>query len=148
LLRVRKYLEAEDVFLANYADALTDLPLNEHIADFRKRGATASLLAVPTAQSFHGVFSEENGIVTTFGKMKDVDFWVNAGFFCLRSEIFDYIEEGDELVEKPFQRLIVERKLAVFRYRGFWQQMDTFKDKITYDRMEGRGDCPWMLWKS
>jgi glucose-1-phosphate cytidylyltransferase len=79
--------------------------------------------------------------------MKDVDFWVNAGFFCLRSEIFDYIEEGDELVEKPFQRLIAKRKLAVFRYRGFWQQMDTFKDKITYDRMEGQGDCPWMLWK-
>ena len=79
--------------------------------------------------------------------MSDCEFWVNAGFFCLKRQIFDYIEEGDELVEKPFQRLIARKKLAVFRYLGFWQQMDTFKDKITYDRMEGSGDCPWMLWK-
>ena len=56
-------------------------------------------------------------------------------------------EEGDELVEQPFQRLIAQRKLAVYRHRGFWQAMDTFKDKITYDRMEGRNDCPWMVWK-
>lgn len=147
LLRVQKYLEGEDVFLANYADALTDLPLDEHIADFERRNVVASFLAVPTAQSFHGVSSDDNGIVTAFGQMRDADFWVNAGFFCLRTEIFDYIEDGDELVEKPFQRLIRRRQLAVFCYRGFWQQMDTFKDKITYDRMEGRGDCPWMVWK-
>jgi len=147
LLRVRNYLEGEPVFLANYADALTDLPLDEHIADFHRRDVIASFVAVPTAQSFHGVSSDNDGIVSTFGKMSDIDFWVNAGFFCLRPEIFNYIEEGDELVEKPFQRLIAERKLAVFRYPGFWQQMDTFKDKITYDRMEGLGDCPWMLWK-
>jgi len=146
LLRVRKYLEGEDAFLANYADGLTDLPLNEHIADFKRRGAVASFLAVSTAQSFHGVSAEENGIVTRFGQIGENDFWVNAGFFCLRREVFDYIQEGDELVEKPFQRLVAARKLAAYRYRGFWQQMDTLKDKIAYDRMEGRGDCPWMLW--
>lgn len=147
LLRVRRYLGEEDVFLANYADALTDLPLDEHVADFRSRSVVASFLAVPTAQSFHGVYSDDDGIVNAFGQMRHADFWVNAGYFCLRREIFDYIEEGDELVEKPFQQLIAERKLAVFRYRGFWQQMDTFKDKITYDRMEGRSECPWMVWK-
>ena len=148
LLRVRKHLKGEKVFLANYADALTELPLNEHIADFQKRNVVASFVAVPTAQSFHGVTSDDDGIVNNFGKMSDVDFWVNAGFFCLRSDVFDFIEEGDELVEQPFQRMIAKRKLAVFRYRGFWQQMDTFKDKITFDRMEGRGDCPWMVWKN
>lgn len=147
LLRVRKYVKNEEIFLANYADALTDLPLDQHISDFKKRGVAAGFLAVPTAQSFHGVTADDNGFVTNFGKMRDVDFWINAGFFCMRQKIFDYIEEGDELVEKPFQRLIKERQLSVFRYSGFWQQMDTFKDKITYDRMEGRGDCPWMLWK-
>lgn len=147
LLRVRKCLDEDDVFLANYADALTDLPLDAHVADFTSRGVVASFLAVPTAQSFHGVYSDENGIVSAFGQMRETDFWVNAGYFCLRREIFDYIEEGEELVETPFQRLIARKKLAVSRYRGFWQQMDTFKDKITYDRMEGRGDCPWMVWR-
>jgi glucose-1-phosphate cytidylyltransferase len=86
-------------------------------------------------------------MVTGFGAISESEFGVNAGFFCLRREIFDYMQDGDELVEKPFQRLITERKLAVYRYRGFWQSMDTFKDKITFDRMEGRGECPWMVWK-
>ncbi len=147
LLKVRQYLAGEDQFLANYADALTDLPLNEHLADFQRRDIVASFVAVPTAQSFHGVRSENDGIVTSFGRMHEADFLVNAGFFCLRREIFDYIQQGDELVEEPFQRLIRVGKLGVFRYEGFWQSMDTFKDKITYDRMEGRGDCPWMVWK-
>ena len=134
-------------FLANYADGLSDLPLDRHVADFRRRGVTASFLAVQAAQSFHGVQSDDDGIVTGFGQMRDTDFLINAGFFCLRGDIFDYIEEGDELVEKPFQRLIVQRKLSVYRYQGFWQPMDTFKDKIAFDRMEGHGECPWMVWK-
>ena len=62
LLRVRKYLEGEEVFLANYADALTDLPLDQHIEDFTSRGVVASFLAVPTAQSFHGVTADDGGI--------------------------------------------------------------------------------------
>jgi glucose-1-phosphate cytidylyltransferase len=147
LLRVRKYLAGEPAFLANYADGLTDLPLDQHIAEFQQRNAVASFIAVRTAQSFHCVHSDDGGLVTSFGKIAESEFWINAGFFCLRQDIFDYIQEGEELVEKPFERLIQQRKLAVYRYRGFWQQMDTFRDKILYDRMEGRGDCPWMVWK-
>lgn len=147
LLRVRKFLEGETAFLANYADGLSDLPLDQHVADFWQRDVTASFVAVPPAQSFHGVQSDDNGVVTRFGAMRDSGFAINAGFFCLRQDIFDYIEEGDELVEKPFQRLIAQRKLAVFRYNGFWQSMDTLKDKLTFDNMNGRGDCPWMVWK-
>ena len=90
---------------------------------------------------------DDDGIVTSFGRMREANLSVNAGFFCLRNDIFDHIEEGDELVELPFQRLIEQRKLAVYRYQGFWQAMDTFKDKIEFDRMEGRSDCPWMVWK-
>jgi glucose-1-phosphate cytidylyltransferase len=147
LLRVRKYLEGEDEFLANYADGLSDLPLDKHIEDFRRRKVTASFIAVRTAQSFHNVHSDDDGMVTSFGRIAESEFWINGGFFCLRKEIFDVIEEGDELVEKPFNRLIEKRQLSVYRYGGFWQQMDNFRDKIMYDRMEGRGECPWMVWK-
>lgn len=146
LLRVRRHLEGEEEFLANYADGLTDLPLDEHIADFRRRGSVASFMAVRTAQSFHCVHSDEDGLVSAFGKISESEFWINAGFFCMRKEIFTHMEDGDELVEKPFERLIAARKLSVYRYRGFWQQMDTLRDKILYDRMDGRGDCPWMVW--
>ena len=147
LLRVRSHIGNDEMFLANYADGLSDLPLDEHIADFKRRGTVASFVAVPTAQSFHGVRADDNGIVTAFGPMRDSDFAINAGYFCLRREIFDYLEKGDELVEKPFQHLIANRGLSVFRYQGFWQSMDTFKDKLTFDNMDARGECPWMVWK-
>jgi glucose-1-phosphate cytidylyltransferase len=147
LLRVRKHLEGESEFLANYADGLSDLPLDLQLAEFRAKGAVASFAAVPSPQSFHAVYGDDDGVVTSFGRMTDSSFWINAGYFCLRQQIFDVLEEGDELVEQPFQRLIERRQLAVYRHRGFWQAMDTFKDKITYDRMEGREDCPWMVWK-
>lgn len=148
LLRVRNHLGEDELFLANYADALTNLPLNDHILNFKQGNSLASFVAVPTAQSFHGVSAEENGIVSAFGAMSDTTFAVNAGFFCFRRGIFDFIKVGEELVEAPFQRLIAAKKLAVFRHSGFWQQMDTLKDKIAYDQMNGSGNCPWMVWKS
>lgn len=147
LLRVRPYLEGEEMFLANYADGLSDLPLNQHIADFQKSDAVAHFMAVKTAQSFHLVEADDKGKVKSFGPSADVNYWVNAGYFCLRREVFNYIQEGDELVEKPFQRMIDAGRLTTNRYLGFWQQMDTLKDKIQYDRMEARGECPWMLWQ-
>ena len=147
LMAVRKYLSGEPTFLANYADGLSDLPLNDHIAQFEQSNAVASFIAVRTSQSLHCVHSDDSGVVTSFGQLSGSEFWINAGYFCLRQAIFDHIEEGDELVEQPFQRLIERKLLSVNRYGGFWQQMDTFKEKITYDRMEARGNCPWMVWR-
>ncbi|HEU5297041.1 MAG TPA: sugar phosphate nucleotidyltransferase [Burkholderiaceae bacterium] len=147
LLRVRKHLQGETEFLANYADGLSDVPLDQQLADFHRRQVIASFVAVRTGQSFHSVHSDDGGLVTGFGQIAESEFWINGGFFCLRQAIFDYIEEGDELVEKPFQRLIAKRELAVYRHRGYWQSMDTFKDKISFDRREARGDCPWKVWQ-
>jgi glucose-1-phosphate cytidylyltransferase len=148
LLRARKYLQGEDVFLANYSDGLSDLPLERHIEHFNARDAVASFIAVRSSQSFHSVQSQADGLVTTLGAMPDQPLWINGGYFVLRSRIFDYINEGDELVEQPFTRLIAERKLVTYPWEGFWQCMDTFKDKITLDRMEARGACPWMVWNT
>jgi glucose-1-phosphate cytidylyltransferase len=147
LMRVRKYVQNEQAFLANYADGLTDLPLDRQIAEFHQRDVVASFAAVRSSQSFHAVHSGDDGMVTGMGVMPDQPLWINGGFFLMRPDIFKYIQEGEELVEKPFGRLISERKLASFRWGGFWQCMDTFKDKITFDRMEAHGDCPWMIWE-
>lgn len=146
LLRARKYVEDEEVFLANYADGLSDLPLDRHIAEFHDRKVVASFAAVRNGQSFHAVQTGEDGLVTRMGAMPDQELWINGGYFVLRPQVFDYIREGEELVEQPFGRLIAERKLAAFRWDSFWQCMDTFKDKISFDRMEARGECPWMIW--
>ena len=147
LQKVRPYLGDDEEFLANYSDGLSDLPLDEHIRRFRQKESIASFVATRTSQSFHCVQADETGNVQSIGRIADSEFWINGGFFCLRKEIFDHIQEGDELVEKPFQRLIQKNRLSVYQYGGFWQQMDTLRDKIVLDRMEGRGDCPWMVWK-
>jgi glucose-1-phosphate cytidylyltransferase len=94
------------------------------------------------------VQSTGDGYVTDMGPWRSDEFMINGGFFALRREIFDYLQEGEELVEQPFQRLREKKLLATFRYKGFWQAMDTFKDKIAFDRMEAKGDCPWMVWKN
>jgi glucose-1-phosphate cytidylyltransferase len=146
LLRARKYLQGEETFLANYSDGLSDLPLDRHIEHFSSRNALASFIAVRSSQSFHAVQSQPDGLVTHLGAMPDQPLWINGGYFVFRSQVFDYINEGEELVEQPFERLIGERKLITYPWEGFWQCMDTFKDKITFDRMEARGTCPWMVW--
>ena len=147
LCLVQQYLDGEEVFLANYADGLSDLPLNQVIDGFMASSAVATFAAVRPAQSFHAVQADAEGTVRSIAPVHDSDVWINGGFFVLRRRIFDYIEPGDELVEKPFQRLIEKGLLKTVQYRGFWQAMDTFKDKITFDRMEAQGRCPWMLWQ-
>ena len=147
LMRARKYVENEDMFLANYSDGLAALPLDEQIEQFKASGAIASLASVYTSGSFHTVKSAPGGLVSSMGALSEEELYINGGFFVLRRQIFDYMKDGDELVERPFERLIAEQKLMTYRWKGFWQCMDTFKDKITLDRMEARGQCPWMLWK-
>lgn len=148
LLRVRKYLEGEEMFLANYSDGLCDLRLDAYIDEFNRREVIAGAVAVRPSQSLHAIRMDDQGMVSAIESVRDSDYWINGGFFCLRQEIFDYLREGEELVEEPFQRLIRSRQLWTHRHPGFWAAMDTFKDKITLDRMEARGDCPWMVWRT
>jgi glucose-1-phosphate cytidylyltransferase len=146
LMAVRDFVK-DDVFLANYSDGLTDLDLNAYVERALGEGAVASLLAVRTAHSFHAVTSDDTGWVTGIGPIRDAAFMVNGGFFVFRPEIFDYIRDGEELVGEPFARLVAERKLLSYGYDGFWLSMDTFKDKITFDRMYEKGIAPWEIWR-
>jgi glucose-1-phosphate cytidylyltransferase len=86
-------------------------------------------------------------MVTSLGELGDEDFWINGGFFVMSQEIFDYMHEGEELVEQPFARLIDAKKLRAFPHTGFWQPMDTFKDKISFDRAYAHGETPWQVWQ-
>ena len=147
LLAVRKFVEDDEVFLANYSDGLTDLPMPQVIDVFEKNRSIASFVAVRTSQSFHSIRTDADHLVESIGPVNESGLWINGGFFVLSNRIFDYIEQGDELVEEPFRRLIEQKKLSAIRWDGFWQSMDTFKDKIGFDRMYARGNAPWELWK-
>ena len=96
--------------------------------------------------SFHVVRAQEDGLVTAIHPIAHTNLWLNAGYFIFRQSIFDYIKYGEELVEEPFQRLIAQEKLTTYNYKGFWQAMDTFKDKMLLDDLLAKSDPPWEVW--
>lgn len=146
LLAVRRFLKDDEIFLANYADGLSDLPLDRYVAEAVASDAVATIMAARSAQSLHAVKTSSDGRVTSITRVDELDIRINAGFFVLRKEIFDYLQPGEELVEKPFERLIASGRLRAYRHDGFWGPMDTLKDKISYDRRHARGDAPWEVW--
>ena len=99
------------------------------------------------SQSFHLVSTDDEHRVTNVESVVSSDIWINGGFMVLRPEVFDYMKAGEELVEEPFQRLLAEQRLFAYKYSGFWKAMDTFKDKITFDRMCGQEQLPWQVWQ-
>ncbi|BAY25901.1 glucose-1-phosphate cytidylyltransferase [Calothrix sp. NIES-2100] len=147
LKAVEKYLEGEEVFLANYSDGLTDLHLPNLIDDFYQHNKIASFLCVKPSQSFHLVSLEENGLVDDIQSVQEAGIRINGGFFVFKKDIFKYMESGEELVLEPFQRLMKIKQLVAYKYNGFWACMDTFKEQQQLDDMYCQGKAPWELWK-
>jgi glucose-1-phosphate cytidylyltransferase len=147
LVAVRHYLEDDPVFLANYSDGLSDLPLDTYLEYFQSEDRIASFVRVRPDKSFHTVAAGADNLVRDISAANQSDIWINGGFFAFKRELFDYLGAGQDLVEEPFQRLIAARQLLAYPYEGFWACMDTYKDKKSFDRMEQRGDMPWQLWE-
>lgn len=146
LVAVRKYLSGETAFLANYADGLTDMHLPSVIERFRTKGKIGNFVSIRPNLSFHAVSGSPDGKVQEIKPVRDTELRINTGFFMFRSEIFDYIRPGEELVEQPFQRLIAEDQLTAYPYDGFTASMDTFKDKQHFDELYAKGKAPWEVW--
>jgi len=146
LKAVEGYLGDDEMFLANYADGLTDMDLNEYLDAFRQHGCVASFLCVRPAQTFHIVSMEDGGVVRDIRPVSTA-VWSNGGFFAFRRSIFEYIRAGEELVEEPFQRLIAENSLLAYRAPVWWQCMDTFRDREALEDLYSLGDPPWEVWK-
>jgi glucose-1-phosphate cytidylyltransferase len=147
LKAVEKYLEGEEVFMANYSDVLTNLPLDEYLGYFQRQNKVASFLSVLPSQTFHIVRAQEDGVVLNIESVRSSRLWINGGFFIFNNRIFDFIEYGEELVEEPFQRLIERNELITYRNPGFWACMDTFKEKKLFDDLFASGSPPWAVWE-
>jgi len=93
------------------------------------------------------VTARPDGIVQQLTDVRSTPLRVNGGFFIFRRQIFDYLREGDDLVDGPFRRLIEEGQLMAHEYDGFWKAMDTFKDKQQFDELLARGNPPWEVWR-
>jgi glucose-1-phosphate cytidylyltransferase len=142
----RPYLENEEMFLANYSDGLTDLPLDTMVDEFTATDKVASFVCSTPSQSFHVVSLDANRNVNGIDYVKNTNLIVNAGYFVLRKSIFDYINFGEELVLEPFQRLMKEKRLLGYRHDGFWA-MDTFKEQQELTDIYNTGQAPWEVWK-
>lgn len=147
LLAAKKALKDEEVFMANYADGLTDLPLDVMTNSFMKSKSTASFLAFQPNYSFHVTTFNQKNQVEQIVPLSKAGLWINAGYFIFRNSIFDYIKKGEELVEEPFKRMIKKHKLMAYKYEGFWRGVDTFKDKQVVDDLYLTGKSPWEVWK-
>jgi glucose-1-phosphate cytidylyltransferase len=146
LRRVRRHVGSEPMFLANYADVLTNAPLPDMITRFEASTAVAGLLAVPPQSSHHVVDIDSSGLITQVTPMRDLRQWENGGYFLLRPEIFDYLHEGEDLVEDAFMRLVPQRRLLAYPYKGYWSPADTVKERAHLEDMYHKGTCPWMIW--
>jgi len=147
LKAVQHFLRDEEMFLANYSDGVSDLPLPAMIDYFRQGNAVACFAGVMPTQSFHLVKVEDGGLVQSIQHVREVGMRINGGFFVFRKQIFDWIRPGEELVQEPFQRLAAAGKLVAYPYDGFWACMDTFREKQLLEDMYSRGQVPWEVWK-
>jgi glucose-1-phosphate cytidylyltransferase len=147
LKAVEKYLDGEEIFLANYTDGLTDLHLPALIENFKNLGCIATFLSAPPNLSYHIVDTGEGGMVREIREMTKSNLRINSGYFAFRRQIFDYILDGEELVKEPFQRLIAKKQLLAYEHEGFFLAMDTFKDRQQMEDLLATGAAPWELWK-
>ena len=146
LKAVQPHLKGEETFMANYTDGLSSVNLPELIDFHRETESAATFVSVRPSQTFHKVSIDEFGSVQRIQEIAKTDTWMNGGYFVFSQEFFDYLHEGEELVNEPFQRLIEAGKLRSMRHEGFWGCMDTYKEKQLLDDMYDRGDTPWAVW--
>ena len=147
LKAVEPYLKDEEMFLANYSDGLTDFPLPHMIEEFRARRAVGMFLSVKPNYSFHFVRHANDGRVLGVDNVVKANTRINGGYFMFSSEIFRYMQPGDELVEHPFARLVDAGKLFTVEWDGFWRCCDTFKDLKELEALHALGSPPWEIWR-
>lgn len=147
LRRVAGHLDGEEFFLANYADVLTDAPLDRMIDEFTASDALASLLAVPPQSAFHIVDVDDGHRVSGIRSVADMPIRENGGYFVMRRELLDELEPGQDLVGDTLTRLSAEGRVKAYPYDGFWMPADTVKERTVLEELATGGDAPWQLWR-
>ena len=148
LKRVQKYIGEKDFFFT-YGDGLSDVNLNELLKFHRSNKSIATLTAVKTPERFGKLsIKKDTGIVESFQeKPKNLNEWINGGFFVLSKSIFKYIEDDSTIFEKhTLDRISKIRKLSAFKHEGFWHAMDKLSDKKFLEEKWNTNDAPWKVW--
>ncbi|MFW6371957.1 MAG: sugar phosphate nucleotidyltransferase, partial [Bacteroidota bacterium] len=149
--KIREYVEGE-TFCLTYGDGVSDININEIIMHHKNQKTYATLTAVRQHGRF-GVFNlkKSESRIKYFKEKPEMEgdesAWINGGFFVLDSEVIDYIDDDSTVFEKtPLERLAADNQLAAFRHTGFWQPMDTLRDKNLLEDYWNSGNPPWKVW--
>lgn len=145
--RVQKYLPNE-TFMLTYGDGLADININELVSFHFNHGKLATVTAVRPPGRFGALHLDQDGTVCEFLEKPLGDgTWINGGFFVLEPGIFEYIA-GDETIweREPLAKLAADGQLMSYRHYGFWQPMDTLREKNLLEELWNKGRAPWKLW--
>ena len=146
LKRVRAYLDEGVPFCLTYGDGVGDIDIGAEIAFHRAHGLKATMTVVAPPSRF-GAARVENNRITAFIEKPLGAGAVNGGFFVLDPSVLDLIEDDATVWERaPLERLAAAGELAAFHHDGFWQPMDTLRDKRALEELWSRGDAPWKVW--
>ena len=148
LRRVKALVAGEEMFHANYADVLTDAPLDRMVEQFSGTDAVGQLMAVPPQSAFHCVDVTDDGRLDSITTLQEMPLWENGGYLMFRPEVFDYLEKDGDLVADVCAPLARKGRMSAYRHRGFWQPADTVKERNALEAAYQSGARPWMLWES
>jgi glucose-1-phosphate cytidylyltransferase len=147
LKRVGKYLEGEDTFCLTYGDGVSDVDITASIAFHNQHQALATMTAVQPAARWGSLEIQGDRITEFREKLAGDGGWINGGFFVLSRKVLDYIDEDSTIWERePLERLASEGNLNAYRHTGFWQPMDTLRDKLHLESLWQSGIAPWRRW--
>ena len=147
--RIKQHVK-DETFLMTYGDGVSDINLNDLVSQHNKSGMAATLTAIqPTGR--YGVLDldeNKNCVMGFREKAKEDANWINGGFMVLEKEVFDYIDGDDTYFERePLNRISKDGKLGVYRHYGFWQCMDTARERCALEALWNEGKALWKLWE-
>jgi glucose-1-phosphate cytidylyltransferase len=147
LKRVKAHLPEDEDFCFTYGDGVGNIDITQLIDHHRHHGLLATLTATQPPGRFGAVELENNRVRRFQEKPNGDGAWVNSGFFVLSPKVIDYIDDDHSVWEQaPLERLAKEKQLSVWRHEGFWQPMDTLRDKNYLEELWSSGNAPWKNW--
>lgn len=146
ILRLKKFVGAE-TFMATYGDCLSDVDIRSLVAFHRSHGRLATITAVRPPARFGGLALDGDRVAEFTEKPQAGEGWINGGFFVFEPGVFDYLSDDQTILERePLERLAADGQLMVFRHTGFWQPMDTLREKHILESLWAGGQTPWKIW--
>ena len=148
LARLEPQLRNEGTFLLTYGDGVSDVNIAELLNFHRSHGHIATVTVVRPPARFGTMTFDGDQVIEFREKAQTSEGWINGGFFALEPEVFDYLADGDFMLEsEPLERLASDGELMAFRHKGFWQCMDTIRDRQRLETLWDAGHAPWKVWQ-